>query len=121
MTREESWIRECRVLLGPSGWSGKDLPIKPTYQQLFQFLVTMMDVLVDGTLKRDEEIPTRKVPTGIIIEVAHAKTESGKTTRRQRQRIVSYKLYFFPPEYDPPKEYPTYGSLERATHLSLIQ
>jgi len=46
----EQCLAECRGLLGPSGHSGKELSVSPTYQQLVRFLTDMMHTLIDGTL-----------------------------------------------------------------------
>ena len=106
-------LRECRALLALH-WSGENLPENPTYPQLLQFLTNLLSVLVDGSLQKDKDKPSKKVPTQTTVETTHKGTKSGKTTRKQRERITGYKLNFAAPKT--PKSQP-YTALQRVEHL----
>ena len=116
----EDNLRECRTLLGPSGWSGQDLHENPTFTQLLQFLTNMLNVLVDGTFTRDNDRPARRVATQTTIETADKRTQSGKTTRKKRERITNYKLTFVAPNPQSPLMLHSlsYSALQRIEHLS---
>ena len=110
-------MRECRTLLALN-WSGQNLPENPTYPQLLQFLTNLLSVLIDGSLEKDKDKPTKKVATRTTVETADKRRKSGKTTRKQRERITGYKLNFVAPE-NPESE--PYTALQRVEHLLPIQ
>ena len=115
-TELQAALFECRALLA-ANWSGKDLPETPTYAQLLQFLTNTMSLLVDGTLKRDS---LKKVATQTTVETADTRTKSGKTTRKQQERLVGYKLHFLPPDLKKVQSQP-FTALERVKHLLPLQ
>ena len=76
-----------------------------------------MSLLVDGTLKRDS---LKKVATQTTVETADTRTKSGKTTRKQQERLVGYKLLFLPPDLKKVQSQP-FTALERVKHLLPLQ
>ena len=107
----EEALRECRALLGPSGWNGKDLHENPTYAQLLRFLTDMMHALVDGTLTVKS---VKRRTTEKKVETADKRTKSGKTTRKQQQKVMEYELQFNAPQK--PKS-DAFTALDRVGHL----
>ena len=55
----------------------------------------MMHTLVDGKLTVTK---VKKRATKETIELTHAKTKSGKTTRKEREKVMEYELKFVAPE-----------------------
>ena len=108
-------LQECRVLLGPEGWRGKELSVDSTYKELIGFLTLMMDALIDGTLILDS---IRKVATTDSITVNHNETKSGKTTRKAQEHVMTYKLNFIPPEKT---HGVSYSAVERIEHLNTYE
>jgi hypothetical protein len=106
-------LRDCRVLLGPSGWGDRDLPRDPTFQQTIRFLTDMMYVLVDGNLTVTS-MKRIAMATDTKVETTDNRRKSGKTTQRKREKVMDYELKFYPPPN--PKSQP-YNALERFTHL----
>jgi hypothetical protein len=107
----EEALRECRVLLGPSGWNGIDLHENPTYAQLLRFLSDMMHALVDGTLTVKN---VKRCTTEKKVETTDKRTKSGKTTRKKQVKVMEYELQFNPPEK--PNSDP-FTALDRVGHL----
>ena len=105
-------LRECRVLLGTSGWNGKDLSPSPTYKQMVRFLSDMLTVLIDGTFTT---MSVTKKTVDVTVEVADTRRKSGKTTRKKREKVMDYELQFEVPEK--PKG-AAYTALERIEHLT---
>ena len=104
-------LRRCRILLGPSGWNGQELPENPSFRQLHRFLIDMILVLIDGTLTQTSE---KKVATTSKIETADTRYKSGKTTRAKRERILTYEIQFKPPKTT---KGVAYNALQRVKHL----
>ena len=105
-------LQECRILLGPEGWKGKDLSVDSSYRELVGFLTLMMNNLIDGTLILDS---IRKVSTTETVIVNHSETKSGKTTRKAREHVMTYKLNFIPQEKT---RGVSYSATERIDHLT---
>ena len=74
-----------------------------------------MNNLIDGTLILDS---IRKVSTTETVTVNHNETKSGKTTRKAREHVMTYKLNFIPQEKT---HGVSYSATERIEHLNIYE
>jgi hypothetical protein len=110
-----SLLRECRVMLGPEGWSDKELSVDSSYKKLVGFLTTVMNVLIDGTLVVES---TKKVPTDETVQVSDNRRKTGATTRKKREKLMEYSLNFRPQEKT---RGVSYSAMDRIAHLTVYE
>jgi len=110
----EQSLRECRVLLGPSGWSCKDLPNNPTYRQLIRFLTVMMHSLIDGTFAVTS---VKKHVVEGKVKTKDKKCKSRQSTRTKRENMMEYALQF---EVPTKVKSAPYSAFDRVGHLAKL-
>jgi hypothetical protein len=105
-------LGECRTLLGPEKWSGRNLSAEPTYKQLAGFLVRMMDSLVGGSLGKTERVMEN---TNETVTMKDKNSKSGMRKRNKRTEIYNYELEF---EKGGKSDF---TALDRVEHLSRLE
>lgn len=108
----ETALRTCRVLLGPSAWTGGDLPSKPTYKQLIGFLTRMLDHLVGGVITKTAVKQQRSAE---VIRVKDKRKAGGSTTRKKMQKVTTYELKY---EATGKQEF---SAVDRVSHLNPLE